>query len=208
MIIVSTIGDASTRDILLAPIRQQDEDIKSYRRQRRALVDIDPDTGDPLEDEGPDEGVGEELDEEGLDEEGLGEEGRGRGARRRRGRGRGRGRGHVARGRGKRAAVGLPPVRGGHDLCGTMGFARRVAGVAAGAADRGPAGLKTLAKVDDDCQRNPLGLRQATEVLGHSLVREWGWHEEDAAMVQPYWEIGLRLVEQEQRGERLACSVF
>lgn len=64
MIIMSTIGDASTRSSLLAPIQHQDEEIKAYRRQRRKLVDIDPDTGDLLEDQDPDEGLGEEVGED------------------------------------------------------------------------------------------------------------------------------------------------
>lgn len=42
--------DADTRTALLEPIVEQNEQIRAYRRRRRRVVDIDADTGTPLED--------------------------------------------------------------------------------------------------------------------------------------------------------------
>ena len=65
-IIVHFAGDLTTRSALLEPIWDQNEEIKAYRRQRRALVDVDPDSGEPLE-EDEDGEEGEQADQSGDD---------------------------------------------------------------------------------------------------------------------------------------------
>lgn len=54
-------ADPSARDRLLEPILRQNAAIGAARRRRRAPVDIDPDTGNELPDEGEDEEDGDEA---------------------------------------------------------------------------------------------------------------------------------------------------
>lgn len=50
-IVAKFIDDAERRDELLEPIWTQNQRIRNYRRQRRKLVDVDPETGEVLEDD-------------------------------------------------------------------------------------------------------------------------------------------------------------
>lgn len=45
----ATPGDADARAELLQPVLEQSEAIRQYRRRRRRVVDINPDTGEPTE---------------------------------------------------------------------------------------------------------------------------------------------------------------
>lgn len=72
-VIVQFIEDPEARDELLEPVWDQEALIRAYRRQRRTVVDVDPDTGEPLpEDESESEGEGsgdEVAAEEAVDAE-------------------------------------------------------------------------------------------------------------------------------------------
>jgi hypothetical protein len=64
-IIMRFAANLSTRSALLEPIWDQNQEIKAYRRQRRTLVDVDPDSGEPLELELEDE---DQSDEQPVDD--------------------------------------------------------------------------------------------------------------------------------------------
>ncbi|KIG18898.1 hypothetical protein DB30_07234 [Enhygromyxa salina] len=53
-ILASFIDDPDQRSAMMQPIWAQNEQIQAYRRQRRRPVDINPDSGEPLEDEDQD----------------------------------------------------------------------------------------------------------------------------------------------------------
>jgi hypothetical protein len=50
-ILAKFIDDPEQRSAMLQPIWAQNEQIQAYRRQRRRPVDVDPESGEPLEDE-------------------------------------------------------------------------------------------------------------------------------------------------------------
>ena len=69
-ILAEFLADPDTRDQLMAPIWQQEELVRAYRRQRRGgLADVDPDSGELLADE-----EGSEESQEGADQEAAQEE--------------------------------------------------------------------------------------------------------------------------------------